>query len=229
MTKRRINKKRELVRKALVVGDDHAAAEFSKKLLKYSNVKRLFDIFFSIFALVLVSPFLIIIGLLVKLTSKGPVLYVAERVGMGGDIFKMYKFRTMHHSGKSQEDSSTRENDSRITLLGHFLRKTNLDELPQFFNVLKGEMSVVGPRPHRVYLDKKLQDEVDKYMIRHYIKPGITGWAQVNGWRGPTNTEEQKIQRTLHDIWYIKNWSFRLDLKIILLTVIGKKTRENAF
>jgi len=229
MTKRRINKKRKLARKTLGVGDDHPAAEFSKEVLKYSNVKRLFDIFFSIFALVLVSPLLIIIGLLVKLTSKGPVLYVAERVGMGGDIFKMYKFRTMRHSGKSQEALSTRENDSRITLLGHFLRKTNLDELPQFFNVLKGEMSVVGPRPHRVYLDKKLQDEVDKYMIRRYIKPGITGWAQVNGWRGPTNTEEQKIQRTLHDIWYIKHWSFWLDLKIILLTVIGKKARKNAF
>lgn len=229
MGKRRVKKKRKLGWKTQVFGNDHAAVEFSKKLLKYSNGKRLFDIFFSIFAMILVSPLLIIIGLLVKLTSKGPVLYVAERVGIGGDIFKMYKFRTMRHSGKSQEAFSTRENDSRITPLGHFLRKSNLDELPQFLNVLKGEMSVVGPRPHRVYLDKKLRNEVDKYKIRYYIKPGITGWAQVNGWRGPTNTEEQKIQRTLHDIWYIKNWSFRLDLKIILLTMIGEKTRKNAF
>jgi putative colanic acid biosynthesis UDP-glucose lipid carrier transferase len=191
--------------------------------------KRLFDIFFSIFALALVSPLLIVIGLLVKLTSKGPMLYVAERVGMGGDIFKLYKFRSMYQPGKNQEALSTRETDSRVTPLGHFLRKTNLDELPQFFNVLKGEMSVVGPRPHRVYLDKKLQNEVDKYMIRHYIKPGITGWAQVNGWRGPIITEEQKIQRTRHDTWYIKNWSFRLDIKIIFLTLLGKKTWENAF
>jgi putative colanic acid biosynthesis UDP-glucose lipid carrier transferase len=198
---------------------------------KYYNClyKKIFDIFFSIFVLVLVSPLLIMIGLLVKLTSKGPMLYVAERVGMGGDIFRLYKFRTMYHSGKNQETLSTRKNDSRVTPLGQFLRKTDLDELPQFFNVLKGEMSVVGPRPHRDYLDKKLQDEVDKYMIRHYIKPGITGWAQVNGWRGPTNTEEQKIQRTRHDLWYIKNWSFRLDMKIILLTLLGKKTRENAY
>jgi putative colanic acid biosynthesis UDP-glucose lipid carrier transferase len=198
---------------------------------KYYNwlYKKLLDIFFSIFVLVLVSPLLIMIGLLVKLTSKGPMLYVAERVGMGGDIFKLYKFRTMFHSGKNQEALSTQENDSRVTSFGHFLRKTNLDELPQFFNVLKGEMSVVGPRPHRFYLDKKLQNEVDKYMIRHYIKPGITGWAQVNGWRGPTTTKEQKIQRTRHDLWYIKNWCFRLDIKIIFLTLLGKKTRKNAF
>lgn len=191
--------------------------------------KRLFDIFFSIFALVLVSPLLIMVGLLVKLTSKGPVLYAAGRVGMGGGIFTLYKFRTMYYSGKNQEALSTRENDSRVTPLGRFLRKTNLDELPQFFNVLKGDMGVVGPRPHRVYLDKKLQHEVDKYMIRHYIRPGMTGWAQVNGWRGPTATEEQKIQRTRHDLWYIKNWTFWLDIKIVFLTLLGKKTRENAF
>jgi putative colanic acid biosynthesis UDP-glucose lipid carrier transferase len=191
--------------------------------------KRLFDIFFSIFALVLAGPLLIITGLSVKLTSKGPVLYAPGRVGMGGDIFKMYKFRTMVYSEENHDRLSTRENDSRVTPLGRFLRKTNLDELPQFINVLRGEMSVVGPRPHRVYLDKKLQDEVDKYMIRRCIKPGVTGWAQVNGWRGPTATEEQKIQRTRHDLWYIKNWTFGLDIKIIILTLFGKKTRENAF
>lgn len=191
--------------------------------------KRLFDIFFSIFVLVLVSPLLIMIALLVKLTSKGPVLYAAERVGMGGDVFKMYKFRTMYHSEENQDTLSTREKDSRVTLFGRFLRKANLDELPQFFNVLTGDMSVVGPRPHRVYLDKKLQNEVAKYMIRRCIRPGITGWAQVNGWRGPTNTEEQKIQRTRYDLWYVKNWTFWLDVKIIFLTLFGKKTRENAF
>jgi putative colanic acid biosynthesis UDP-glucose lipid carrier transferase len=191
--------------------------------------KRLFDIFFSIFTLVLVSPLLIMIGLLVKLTSKGPMLYEARRVGMGGDIFKMYKFRTMYHSEENQDTLSTRENDSRVTPLGRFLRKTNLDELPQFYNVLKGDMSVVGPRPHRVNLDKKLQNEVAKYMIRHYIRPGITGWAQVNGWRGPTNTGEQKIQRTRHDLWYIKSWTFWLDIKIIFFTIFGEKTWKNAF
>ncbi|MGD2084745.1 MAG: sugar transferase [Candidatus Aminicenantes bacterium] len=224
-----MTKKRKLVGKAMVVGDDHAAAELSKELMKYSDVKRLFDIFFSIFALVLVSPLLIVIGLLVKLTSKGSVLYVAERVGMGGHVFKMYKFRTMYYSEENRDTLSTQENDSRITRLGRFLRKTNLDELPQFFNVLTGDMSVVGPRPHRVYLDKKLQNEVQNYVNRHCIKPGITGWAQVNGWRGPIDSDKHKMQRTLHDIWYIKNWSFRLDLKIILLTLFGKKTRKNAF
>jgi putative colanic acid biosynthesis UDP-glucose lipid carrier transferase len=191
--------------------------------------KRVFDLFFSLFALLVVSPLLIIIALSVKLTSRGPLLFVVKRVGMEGDVFKMYKFRTMYYSEEDRDTSSTQENDSRITPLGHFLRKTNLDELPQFFNVLKGDMSVVGPRPHRIYLDKKLQSEVAKYMIRHYIKPGLTGWAQVNGWRGPTNTEEQKIQRTRHDLWYIKNWTFWLDIKIIFLTLFGKKTWENAF
>jgi putative colanic acid biosysnthesis UDP-glucose lipid carrier transferase len=191
--------------------------------------KRVFDLFLSFFALLVVSPLLIIIALAVKLTSRGPLLYVAVRVGMGGDAFKMYKFRTMYYSEKNRGTSSTRKNDSRITPLGHFLRKTNLDELPQFFNVLKGDMSVVGPRPHRVSLDKKLQNEVAKYMIRHYIRPGMTGWAQVNGWRGPTNTGEKKIQRTRHDIWYIKNWTIWLDIKIIFLTLFGKKTWKNAF
>ncbi|UCC40231.1 MAG: undecaprenyl-phosphate glucose phosphotransferase [Candidatus Aminicenantes bacterium] len=191
--------------------------------------KRLFDILFSLLALVLLSPFLIIIGLSIKLTSKGPVLYAAQRVGLKGNKFRLYKFRTMYNSGNNQEMLSTKENDSRVIPFGRFLRKNNLDELPQFYNVLKGNMSVVGPRPHRVYLDKKMQNEVDKYMIRHYIKPGMTGWAQVNGWRGPTSTREQKFQRTRCDLWYIKNWSFWLDLKIISLTVLGKKARKNAF
>jgi putative colanic acid biosynthesis UDP-glucose lipid carrier transferase len=195
----------------------------------YWLYKRFFDVCFSILALVLVSPLLLLIALSVKLTSRGPVLYAAGRVGMGGRIFTIYKFRTMYYPGKNQEDLSTLENDSRVTPLGRFLRKTNLDELPQFYNVLKGDMSVVGPRPHRVNLDKKLQHEVDKYMIRHYIRPGITGWAQVNGWRGPTATEEQKFQRIHHDLWYIRNWSVWLDIKIIFLTLLGKKTRENAF
>ena len=191
--------------------------------------KRLFDIFFSIFALLLMSPLLIIIGFLVKLSSRGPILYKAKRVGMGGNVFHIYKFRTMYHNEKNEENLSTEENDTRLTTLGLFLRKIDLDELPQFINVLKGQMSVVGPRPHRIYLDKKLQNEINKYMLRHYLKPGITGWAQVNGWRGPIQNEEQKKQRNYHDLWYIKNWTFWLDIKIILLTIFGKKVRKNAF
>jgi putative colanic acid biosynthesis UDP-glucose lipid carrier transferase len=194
-----------------------------------ARYKRTFDIIFSFLTLVLLSPFLFVIGLLVKITSRGPVLYVPDRVGIAGRVFKLYKFRTMYDSAQGSEIDSTKENDSRVTRLGGFLRKHNLDELPQFFNVLIGDMSVVGPRPHRVFLDKVMQDSVDKYMLRHYIRPGITGWAQVNGWRGPTLTEEQKIQRTHHDLWYIKNWSFPLDIKIIFKTIFGKKARKNAF
>ena len=194
-----------------------------------ARYKRMFDIFFSFFTLVLISPVLLLIGLLVKITSRGPVLYVPDRVGIAGKVFKLYKFRTMYESAGNNNAASTKKNDSRVTGLGRFLRKYNLDELPQFFNVLKGEMSVVGPRPHRVFLDKVMQNSVDQYMLRHYIKPGITGWAQVNGWRGPTLTEEQKIQRTHHDLWYIKNWSFLLDIKIIIKTIFAKKARKNAF
>jgi putative colanic acid biosynthesis UDP-glucose lipid carrier transferase len=124
---------------------------------------------------------------------------------------------------------STKENDPRLTKLGRVLRKYNLDELPQFLNVFLGQMSVVGPRPHRRFLDQELQQCVYRYMIRHYVKPGITGWAQVNGWRGPTDTEEQKKQRTSYDLWYLEHWSLWLDIKIILLTLFSKKAYKTAF
>jgi putative colanic acid biosysnthesis UDP-glucose lipid carrier transferase len=198
---------------------------------KYYNwlYKRVFDVVFSVLSILVTFPLMILIGILIKLTSKGPVLYAPQRVGIEGKLFKMYKFRTMKWTRENNEKLSTTKNDPRITPVGRFLRKSNLDELPQFFNVLNGDMSVVGPRPHRLHLDKKFQNEVDKYMIRHYIKPGITGWAQVNGWRGPTENKEQKKQRTLHDLWYLENWTFLLDLKIILLTIFGKRARTNAF
>lgn len=124
---------------------------------------------------------------------------------------------------------STRLADPRITKIGKILRKYNLDELPQFWNVLLGEMSVVGPRPHRNFLDQQMKEHVDKYMLRHYFKPGITGWAQINGWRGPTETELQISQRTAHDLWYIENWSFTLDLKIVWKTLFSRKAYQNAF
>lgn len=124
---------------------------------------------------------------------------------------------------------STVKNDPRITRVGRFLRKYDLDELPQFINVLRGEMSVVGPRPHRVNLQNDFRKIVDEYMVRHYIKPGLSGWAQVNGWRGPTETVRQKTERIKHDLWYIENWSLWLDIKIVFLTVFGRKSRQNAF
>ena len=139
-------------------------------------------------------------------------------------------FRTMKTCDDPNNGTrSTVKNDPRITKIGKYLRKLDLDELPQFFNVLKGNMSVVGPRPHRVNLDKDFRKIVNDYMVRHYVKPGITGWAQVNGWRGPTVTNEQKRKRVWHDLWYIENWNFILDLRIIFLTVFSRNTRINAF
>ena len=191
--------------------------------------KRIFDFVFSISILLLSSPFFLFICCIIKLNSKGSVFYKVERSGYKGNSFKLYKFRTMHHTEDADPSKSTVKHDPRITKSGKVLRKWNLDELPQFWNVLKGDMSVVGPRPHRLFLDKMLQSDIDNYMTRHYIRPGITGWAQVNGWRGPTETKEQREERTKHDLWYIHTWTFGLDIKIIFLTIFGKKTHVNAF
>jgi len=195
-----------------------------------SFIKSCFDKVFAAITLLLLSPLLLSLIVLIKINSPGPVFYCPIRIGKGGKPFKLYKLRSMNVNDESSGGKlSTTKNDPRVTRLGKILRKYSLDELPQFMNVLQGHMSVVGPRPHRRYLSQQLQGCVTRYMIRHYVKPGITGWAQVNGWRGPTDTEEQKIQRTLHDLWYIRNWSFWLDMKIILLTVLGKKTGQGAF
>lgn len=198
---------------------------------KYSSgIKNLFDKVFSAAALLLLSPLFLLLAILIKLESPGSVFYCPIRIGKDGKPFQVYKFRSMRVNDSSEDGVlSTQENDARITKLGNFLRKYSLDELPQFLNVLLGEMSVVGPRPHRRFLHQQLQTSVNKYMLRQYVKPGITGWAQVNGWRGPTNTAEQKRQRTLHDLWYIENWSMWLDLKIVLLTAFSKKVRHSAF
>lgn len=198
----------------------------------YSNRfwKRIFDIFFSSLAILLLLPIGLIIGIAIKLTSKGPVFYKTKRVGVTGAVFTLYKFRTMNFEKIDDTDiKSTVLNDERITKLGKFLRAYSLDELPQFFNVFQNQMSIVGPRPHRINLNQDLRGKMNNYMIRHIVKPGITGWAQVNGWRGPTETKLQYWGRTFHDIWYIEHWNFWLDLYIIWLTVFGKKTRINAF
>ncbi len=198
----------------------------------FSNffLKRVFDISFSLAVIILLSPLFLILGLIILLDGKGGILYTPLRKGESGNVFKCYKFRTMSVCDNPINGTkSTVKNDPRITKIGKYLRKFDLDELPQFLNVLKGEMSVVGPRPHRVNLDQDFRKIVNDYMVRHYVKPGITGWAQVNGWRGPTTTSEQKKKRVWHDLWYIENWQFVLDLKIIFLTVFSKKTRTNAF
>ncbi|TPE42504.1 exopolysaccharide biosynthesis polyprenyl glycosylphosphotransferase [Pontibacter mangrovi] len=193
-------------------------------------MKNTFDKVFSSAALVFLFPLFVLLAVLIKLDSPGPVFYYPTRIGKGGKPFKVIKFRSMRVNDNPDAGIlSTRKDDDRITRLGKVLRKYSLDELPQFVNVLLGDMSVVGPRPHRSFLNQQLQASEDKYMIRHYFKPGITGWAQVNGWRGPTETKEQKSQRTLHDLWYMENWSLWLDLKIIYRTIFGKDTHKSAF
>ncbi|MBS1566267.1 MAG: undecaprenyl-phosphate glucose phosphotransferase [Bacteroidetes bacterium] len=192
--------------------------------------KRFCDIVFSVTALIMLAPLFLLLAIVIKLESRGPVFYCPVRLGQDRRRFKLYKFRSMYQNDATLGGTaSTTKNDPRVTRVGHFIRKYSLDELPQFFNVLIGDMSVVGPRPHRVYLNEMMQKEIDNYMIRHYLKPGITGWAQVNGWRGPTDTEEQKNNRTMHDLWYVENWSPMLDFKIVFLTVFGVKTHKAAF
>lgn len=196
----------------------------------HSLLKLCFDKVFALFALILLAPVLLVAAIAIKLDSPGPVFYCPIRVGKSGRPFLVYKFRSMRIDASDAGGVlSTAKNDTRITRVGRFMRKYSIDELPQFINVLLGDMSIVGPRPHRRFLDKQLQEHVSRYMLRHYVKPGITGWAQVNGWRGPTDTEEQKRQRTLHDLWYLEHWSLWLDIKIIFLTVFSKKAHKSAF
>ena len=192
-------------------------------------LKRLFDFCFALLVIIVCSPLYLLIGILIYLDTRGTIIYAPNRKGEAGKTFKCYKFRTMSDCDNPLNGSkSTIINDPRITRIGKFLRKSDLDELPQFFNVLKGEMSVMGPRPHRSNLHTDFRRSINDYMVRSYIKPGITGWAQVNGWRGPTVTDEQKNERIKYDLWYIENWSFWLDIKIIFMTLFGKH-RKKAF
>jgi len=181
--------------------------------------KKIFDILFSIFVLVVIGSWLFpILMLLVKLTSKGPIFFKQSRTGEDNNTFSCFKFRTMRVNSLSDELQATAK-DPRITRLGAFMRKTNLDELPQFFNVLWGSMSVVGPRPHMLKHTEQYSELISNYLVRHFAKPGITGWAQVNGCRGETKRLEDMQKRVDLDIWYIENWSFLLDVKIIWKTV----------
>lgn len=194
--------------------------------LRNRVLKRAFDIVFSIFAIILTLPLMIIIAVIIKLTSPGPVIFKQERVGMNRRTFYMYKFRTMKHMPQSVSDTQwTTPDDPRKTKFGNFLRKTSLDELPQFFNVLKGDMSVVGPRPERPYFVNQFKEEIPKYMIKHHVRPGITGWAQVNGLRGDTSISE----RIKYDLFYIENWTFLFDIKIVLKTITNGFINKNAY
>ncbi len=193
-------------------------------------VKRIFDLFFSAFVIVTVYPLLFpVIAVVIKLTSKGPVFFKQERWGRGNKKFKVIKFRTMKYDDNTEFAQATK-NDPRVTKFGRFLRKTNLDELPQFINVLKGEMSVVGPRPHPTPLNVLAKNKINNYMLRHLVKPGITGWAQIHGFRGETKNENLMRKRVEYDLWYIENWSLWLDIKIILITIIKTLTGDpNAY
>ncbi|HCA42605.1 MAG TPA: undecaprenyl-phosphate glucose phosphotransferase [Bacteroidetes bacterium] len=189
-------------------------------------VKRAFDIFVSSLVLILTLPVMIVISILIKLTSKGPLLYKQERVGLDGEKFMMYKFRSMRIDAEQEGPKMTTKGDNRYTPIGKTLRKFSLDELPQFFNVLKGDMSIVGPRPEREYFINILKDSFKNYLERHRVKCGITGWAQVNGLRGSNTPLQTRID---YDIYYIENWSLAFDIKIIFKTFKEMLFSKDAF
>lgn len=187
-------------------------------------IKRLFDVILCSVGVILISPLLILIALLVKLTSKGPILYSQVRMGLDGKEFKMYKFRSMT-TGAANKETWTVKDDPRVTKIGKFIRKTSLDELPQLFNVILGDMSLVGPRPERPVFVHQFKKNIPTYMLRHKMKAGITGWAQINGWRGDTSIEK----RIECDLYYIKNWSIWMDLWIIFMTFWKGFINKNAY
>lgn len=188
--------------------------------------KRFTDVVVSTIALLLLSPFLLLISLLIKLSSKGPILYRQERMGLDGRTFSMLKFRSMRVDAEEATGAVwARADDNRKTAVGSFLRKTSIDELPQLWNVLRGDMALVGPRPERPIFVKKFRSDIPHYMLRHKVKAGMTGWAQVNGWRGNTSLD----RRIECDLYYIRNWSYLLDLKIIFLTLWKGFINKNAY
>jgi putative colanic acid biosynthesis UDP-glucose lipid carrier transferase len=185
-------------------------------LMQHAALKRGFDVLFSLVFLVTLFPLVyLLLGLAIKLSSPGPVFFMQERTGRRGRLFRCYKFRSMQMNNDSKQAT---HDDPRTTRVGRFIRRTNLDELPQFINVLKGDMSVVGPRPHPIWLNNQFSPVISNYDVRHHIKPGITGLAQINGFRGETRTVEDMEGRVTRDIWYLEHWTFGLDLQIIFKT-----------
>lgn len=192
-------------------------------------IKRFEDIVLSTFIMFLISPILIAVAIGVKLSSPGPILFKQKRYGMNGKEIKVYKYRSMTTLDDGEIVNQATKNDPRVTPFGAFIRKTSLDELPQFFNVWQGKMSIVGPRPHAVAHNEEYRKLVPKYMQRHIVKPGITGWAQINGWRGETDKLEKMEKRIEFDLHYINNWTLWLDIKIIFLTIIKGFINKNAY
>ncbi len=188
--------------------------------------KRIFDFFGSIIAIIIFSIPMAIVAIIIKATSPGPVIYKQTRIGRHNKKFKMYKFRSMEIQPKEEEKKAwTTPKDPRVTSFGKFIRRTSIDELPQLFNVLKGEMSLVGPRPERPYFVEKFKEEIPRYMIKHQVLPGMTGWAQINGFRGDTSIRK----RIEHDLYYIENWTLGLDFKILFLTIFRTFISKNAY
>ena len=190
--------------------------------------KRLFDIVISIAAMVGLAPILLIFALLIKLDSPGPAIFRQRRYGFNQEAFRIYKFRSMTSMDDGPVVKQAQANDARVTRMGRFMRRFNIDELPQLLNVLRGEMSLVGPRPHAMAHDQHFERVIALYARRHNVKPGITGWAQVNGLRGETETTDKMRNRVEHDLYYIDNWSIWLDLRILAMTIISRKAYRNA-
>ena len=214
----------------LEIADHPVLCLFDAPLSLHSAfIKRLEDLFFSFIILILIAPLLIGISLAIKLTSKGPILFKQTRHGLRGEKFEVWKFRTMSVCENGTKITQATRNDHRVTKVGAFLRKTSLDELPQFFNVLQGHMSIVGPRPHAVAHNEEYRRIIPGYMLRHLMKPGITGWAQVNGWRGETDTIYKMQKRVELDMEYIHRWSLGLDIKIIFVTAFKTLYDKNAY
>jgi Undecaprenyl-phosphate glucose phosphotransferase len=207
----------------LLMLDLHGTAAES---MLYLILKRVFDLLVSASVLLFAAPVFALIAIAVRLSSPGPVFFVQERVGLNGKLFRMFKFRTMTVTPNIESDTRwTVKNDPRCTRIGKILRQTSFDELPQFFNVLKGDMSVVGPRPERPMLVQRFMQSVGNYNRRHYLKVGITGWAQVHGWRGDTSIEK----RIEYDLYYVRHWTLALDLLIVMLTLVRGFTDKNAY
>lgn len=192
-------------------------------------LKRIEDIVLGSLILLLISPVMVLIAIAVKVSSPGPAIFRQRRYGLNGQVIEVWKFRSMSVQENGAHVPQAQKNDPRVTPLGAFLRKTSLDELPQFINVLQGRMSIVGPRPHAVSHNEEYRKLIHGYMLRHKVKPGITGWAQVNGWRGETDTVEKMEMRVKYDLEYFNNWSLWLDLKIIAMTVISVVREKNAY
>jgi putative colanic acid biosynthesis UDP-glucose lipid carrier transferase len=191
--------------------------------------KDLFDKIFSVVALIMLLPLFLVIAICIKLSSPGPVLFRQPRLGLNGKAFNVYKFRSMKLHQEHGTVTQATQGDPRITPIGRFLRRTSLDELPQLINVLMGDMSVVGPRPHALQHNEMYMEKLEMYMLRHRVKPGITGWAQIHGYRGETDTVDKMAKRVQFDLHYIQNWSFSMDIKIIVWTAFKGWTGNNAY